>query len=226
MFKKITLSFLAFLLISNLSAQFSIHDTVLVADGYVGASTNDYIDLFAHTKIYNKKNQKDTFVWNRNVNNLPTANWTSAVCDIIQCHGVTVNNAEFILNANDSGDLSFHFYPKTDKGNGNMTVRFSSKSNASNFIDVKISSQAWGLSVNQITLQSHIYPNPSNNTVTVNSNNIATGTLTVYNHLGQMVESLPFADGMNLDVSSYNKGFYFIELSNENNKELTKLLVD
>ncbi len=228
MFKNITLVFLcAFCIGFTVKAQTTIDEDTLFADGYVGASNSDYIDLSAHTKIRNTSSEPDTFVWTRIVETLPTTNWTSAVCDIILCHGVTTSTAEFIMPPNIVKELSFHFYPKVDKGVGHMVVRFAKKSNPTIYTDVYINCQAYGLGVHSIynsTLK--IFPNPAVNSITVSNDKIKEGTYEIFNLLGETVLADSFIGSQEINVSTLSKGIYFITVKGANSTATNKLVIE
>ncbi len=229
MFKKFTLVLLCALFFQFESkAQFSVEEDSLYTSGFVGASSSDFIDLFAHTYINNpSKTHPDTIVWERLINNLPSANWTSAVCDINLCHGTSISTSEFILDTNSRRELSFHFYPTMDKGLGKMVVRFSYKSNPSSYIDVVINCQGYALNINTLKKANFtLYPNPANDQISITSKVANNGDYKIVNLIGETVLSGDFENGQPIDISKLSKGIYCITVSNGSSVSSSKLVIE
>jgi hypothetical protein len=222
MLKNITLSVLCILCFNlKTQAQFSIDEDSLFTSG----SYSDF-ELVAHTKIRNTTSNPDTLIWNRIVNSL-SPNWTSAVCDIYNCHGETVDQYAFTLPANHVGDISFHLYPNGFKGTGKMVVRFVRKSNPSYYIDVVINSQAYGLGLNALQNNTfRITPNPASGSLSIGNSNIEEGTFEIYNILGIKVMGDRFISSQKIDVSSLTKGIYMITIRNGNAVATNKLIIE
>jgi len=74
--------------------------------------------------------------------------------------------------------------------------------------------------INDITTDAttvHIYPNPANNTVTINAKGFA--KVEVFNTVGQIIESKTVNT---VDVSDYNNGIYFFKVFDADNNCVTK----
>jgi predicted acyl esterase len=68
-------------------------------------------------------------------------------------------------------------------------------------------------------IEAEVYPNPSSNLVTVFANRKETLKIRVFNFVGQQVYEDEFNETMQFDVSSFESGMYFIELTNQKGKE-------
>ncbi len=224
MFKKFT-SVLFLLITFNAYSQISINKTTLLA---TGQANNDFPDLAGYNKIYNIGNSPDTISWVRTKNELGHIDWTSAVCDIIQCHSSEVDTYSFILPAGDSGSLSFHFYPKDKPGFGHMTVNFTAKSDPSTTIQVDIYSHAWGLSTTQVSKFSNlVYPNPTNGILNFSNSVNENSQISIYNLNGQLVKEISSFDAKNnIDISEFNSGVYSFVINTNGKIETGKFLVD
>lgn len=227
MLKNITLTVLCiFSLNATSNAQVTYDNDTLYTAGFVAATVNDYAELIAETKIHNTGSLPDTIVWYRNVNNLPSTNWTSAVCDVIQCYGVTTNSAEFIIAPGVVRTLSFHFYAKVDNGKGQMVVRFAKKSNQSIYTDIYINVQGYGLNINTLKKANFsLFPNPSKESLVINSFTSNTGQYSIVNLLGETILSGTFENGKAIDISSLSGGVYCVNVIEGNSVSSSKLVI-
>jgi len=198
------------------SAQFEIDDDTLYAYGYAGANSSSFADLYTHTKLKHTAMSMETIKWTRTTNSLPTTDWTSAVCDIISCRGVEVDTGSFQIGNLDSGELSFHFYPKNIRGNATMVVRFYRESNPMDYADVTIMCQAWkALRVETVDSDLlSVYPNPSKDFITVNNSVVSSGEYQILNSYGQIVATNTFVNGMTISTTDLSSGVYSIVVRN------------
>lgn len=217
MFKKITLIIIA-LVGLNANAQFTIDEDTLYAYGFVGASSSDFSDIYAHTVIRSKAPAPETVKWDRFNVSLPSTEWSTAICDILSCRGPEISSDSFAFSgAGDTGILSFHFYTKNIRGNGSFVVRFSRANNPLDFKDVYINAQGWaptGVSSSMRTLL-NVYPNPVNDFVNINNPLIGKADLKVYNAQGQLVFESAFENSAKVDVSNFTSGLYTIVVQGE-----------
>ena len=80
------------------------------------------------------------------------------------------------------------------------------------------------LSVTELSHQTKLYPNPASGNFTVEGANIA--KVEVYNLVGQKVFEQQGNKVVNIDASSWNKGLYLVNVTNENGAvETQKLMV-
>lgn len=222
MLKNITLSILFISVLDfTCKAQFTINNDTLWADG----SANDF-ELVAYVKIKNITNKPDTIIWTRTENAIPS-NWTSAVCDIMQCFGETVSSSEFILDSAREEDMSFHFYPASNNGIGKMVVRFERKSDPSYYVDIVTTAQAYGLGLKSLTAGTFkVFPNPASDFIILGNEQISEGRFEIYNLLGEMVMQNIFAEKQKIDISTLTKGIYLINIQNGSSTSAGKLLVE
>jgi len=78
------------------------------------------------------------------------------------------------------------------------------------------------LSVNELTVEAKLYPNPTTGQFTVEGANVA--KVEVYNLVGQKVHE---AEGqvVNIDAAEWNKGIYLVNIIEQNGAVVTKKLV-
>ena len=85
-----------------------------------------------------------------------------------------------------------------------------------------------GVSVDELESRFEIYPNPSRDFVKVSTVNGQRSTVRVYNCLGMLVEEInvgtQHATSVEINVSDYNPGIYFIEALSENGKIIKKFI--
>ncbi len=222
MFNKITLIVLGVMFFNtNLFSQITFKSTNLYKAGF----TNE-TDIEKSNWIYNKSGRKDTIVWNRTTNTLPDTKWTSAVCDIIQCHSTETNTNSFEMEAGDSGYLSFHFYPDGVRGAGSMVVEFYRVSTPSVKTEINYNVNVWGAaSIDVNTFRTdYLYPNPSNQFFTIKNSLIQTGTLEIINAQGQVVLTQDYDANQAIDLSAFESGFYTVKVFNAEQVAQYKLI--
>ena len=93
-----------------------------------------------------------------------------------------------------------------------------------------IKHQAIAIGINQLVMDNaiSIYPNPANETVTidVSTSKFKVSNLKVLNVIGEVVyQSLIVNPKSLIDISSYAKGIYTVEVDNENGSVFKKLVV-
>ena len=72
-----------------------------------------------------------------------------------------------------------------------------------------------------------IYPNPARDFVKVSTDNRQQSTVRVYNYLGMLIDEFEMSsDEMEINVSEYNSGVYFINISNEESNITKKIVVE
>lgn len=198
------------------NAQFTIDEDTLHAYGYAAPSALDFADIFGHTILRHQGGAVETIKWVRTDNTLPDAQWSSAICDIINCRAPEVDTGSFQIGGTDTGALSFHFYPKNIRGEGSMTVRFSRASNPLEFVDVVVLCQAWkATSITSVNNSSPIlYPNPAVNTLKVELPEIEQGNLEIMDFTGKVVFSGTYVSGQIIDINSLESGAYTLRISN------------
>ena len=79
------------------------------------------------------------------------------------------------------------------------------------------------LSVTELSTVTNLYPNPATGNFTVEGANVA--KVEVYNLVGQKVFEQQGNKVVNIDVSSWNKGLYLVNITNENGSVETHKLV-
>ncbi|MDP2174364.1 MAG: T9SS type A sorting domain-containing protein [Bacteroidota bacterium] len=211
----------------QLNAQISFKDTLL---NKADMSTNS--DVYSFTYIYNLSNKLDTIVWARTVNTLGDPAWTSAVCDIIQCHGATVSNGEFELAPNDTnstnGYLAFHFYPDGKRGNGQMVVQFYRKSTPNIKTEITTNVTIWGaVNIESRTYRTdYVYPNPAKNTFQLSQNISTISKIEIVNSLGQVVLTTTADANHSVDISNIETGVYQVRVYDGVSINHFKLLKD
>lgn len=70
-----------------------------------------------------------------------------------------------------------------------------------------------------------VYPNPAKDVISIKNTNNA--TVYIYNILGKMVRKIDStSDLLQVNVSDFSNGMYFIKIQNGNNIETKKILIN
>ncbi len=83
--------------------------------------------------------------------------------------------------------------------------------------------------INEIskTLNVEVYPNPTNGILNIKNNSDSKITATIYNQLGQQLNSLELKSNNNqINFNNFNKGIYFINLTDEKNTITKKIILN
>jgi hypothetical protein len=216
----VLISFMGF---EQLNAQISVKNNMLSKN-----EMSTTVDVFAGTWIYNLSNRLDTIVWTRSTNTLGDTAWTSAVCDILLCHPPDVSTNEFEMASNDSGYLSFHFYPNNKRGNGQMVVEFYRKSAPSIKTEITTNVTIWGaVNIESRTYRTDfIHPNPAKNTFQLSQTLSNSSKIEIVNGLGQVVLTTTADANHSVDISKLEAGFYQIRVYDGVKIHQYKLLKD
>ena len=78
--------------------------------------------------------------------------------------------------------------------------------------------------VKEVANNISIYPNPSNGVITISADNNLTNIVSIYDVTGKLIFSERLQANSNIDLSTYNKGAYIIEVLN-NNKIYTEKVI-
>ena len=68
-----------------------------------------------------------------------------------------------------------------------------------------------------------IYPNPTSDIITISAENLTISQINIYNQLGQQ---MPIDPGTSIDVSTFPKGLYIVEIETEDGTFREKILVE
>ncbi|MEX0598064.1 MAG: T9SS type A sorting domain-containing protein [Candidatus Paceibacterota bacterium] len=118
------------------------------------------------------------------------------------------------MASNDSGYLSFHFYPAGKRGTGQMVVSFHRKSSPNVITDITTNATVWGaVNIESKTYRiDYVYPNPAKNSFTISENLSSNSKIEIVNTLGQVVLTTNAGDNQSVDVSNLEAGFYQVRV--------------
>jgi hypothetical protein len=227
MFKRITFIFVLALGAVSAQAQFSVDEDTLYAYGFAGKTSAEFVDIEAETMIRHTGSTPQRINWIRSENDLPSMDWSSAVCDIISCRSAEVDTGSFFFSPGDTGGLFFHFYTKNVNASGKMVVRFSSADNPLDYVDVVTFATAWkpvGLQSVNKNSKTVVTPNPAKNSITFVNDNISAGTIEFYNTVGQVVLTMPYNNEMSVDVSGLSSGVYTVKIASASQASFSKII--
>jgi hypothetical protein len=128
--------------------------------------------------------------------------------------GVTVNNGPASIS---------HTY--TNDGTFSVTVTLSNDCGTETYTQSITITDVTGIGENTIEGLT-VYPNPASDNVTVSVPNGETSGISVYNVSGSLVQSAAdFHATTTVDVSQWQKGIYFLHITNQGKTSVTKLVV-
>ncbi len=167
--------------------------------------------------------------------------WTSYICCGSNCFPPSTSNpyitpaSNFTSNpqiiktievANGaSGFLSFHVTPNS-AGTGRYMLYLTDNDNTikEDSIEININSSVGIKEVKQ-TPSFTMYPNPSNDVVTLELNNGKTGTVKIVDLVGNVIYSEAILSTSKLNVSEFKNGIYFVTIESEGIKLSSRKLV-
>jgi PKD repeat protein len=124
----------------------------------------------------------------------------------------------------DNGPASVtHVY--TTDGTFDVTVTVSNDCGTETYTETITITDVTGIGENAIE-GLEVYPNPATQNVTVKLPNNEAATISVYSISGAQVQTeSTFHSAASLDVSNWEKGVYFLQISNQGKTGTTKLVV-
>lgn len=206
-------------------------DTIYIK-GPNKANDDDFSDLEHGFTFKNINAASDSFRWVRTLNNLPSNEWESAVCDINLCYPSDVDSADFELVKGDSGIFYPHFYPGKGIGKAEMVIDIFNLNDRSQKVTIVVYAEAWdaynsvaSLSPNKSGLL--IYPNPVNTGGTVSIGGEKPATVCVKNLEGKIIHTGQInSQNRTFTTATLSKGIYFIELQEKNQIKTGKLIIN
>jgi hypothetical protein len=118
---------------------------------------------------------------------------------------------ELPYTINEGEDFIFNIIPNTPEGRSIAETLVKVESEGGEVIfNVTIDGEL--LKVTELSSSAKLYPNPANNQVRVEANN-AIESVTVYNVMGALVESIPAnSKTVNVNLDNYSNGVYFFNI--------------
>jgi len=159
-----------------------------------------------------------------------TQNWT--VTSNTVASGIRTIVAERNFSTGDANDYTFNFADATidfvwaRRSSAGYTLNNHGGSNRGYAIDTPITT---ALDTPDFSLNAaSVFPNPSNGIFSINTKN-GLKTIAIYSQTGSFVKSISItSEGTNFDcdLSDLQKGIYFMELQNDNDKSWKKIVIE
>ena len=213
----------------NLSAQISFRSDSL------NTIVIESDDITAYNTVSNISPQANTIRWTKNIIEAPDA-WTFTICDNNSCYLPVVNSAEVELGPSSSSLLDLHLYPNgVYEGYGVMEVfvEFALDSTVNNTAVYVFNSENPSSSEFQDPISFNVYPNPSTGLFHINVQDMSNEpvTLSVFDALGRVVTSYQTTISnddatIRLDLSSFTKGVYLLQLQSSQGQITEKIMVN
>lgn len=207
----------------------SISTDSIFLEGGNAVTENDFIDLYEPFIFKNINAASDSFIWVRSVNQLPSSEWESAVCDINLCYPSHIDSAIFEMQAGDSGIMYPHFYPTSGYGTAYMVIDIYNYHDRSQKVSLYAECFAWNARANiqpvSALSNAQVGPNPvQDHTLYIHH---YSGPVSITNTLGQtLIQTHVDDNAQSLDVSSLSAGVYFVNLSNGTQSNSFKIIIN
>jgi len=133
--------------------------------------------------------------------------------------GNTLNtwDMNWIAPNEDMGPITFYLAVNDANDNGGRT------GDAIYITNLSVASSTTTSTTEAINAQIAVYPNPTSQSLTIQSLNLPILNAKLYTASGQLIQQQAFPNS--LDVSNYSSGLYLLELQTENGVVLKKILV-
>ena len=133
-------------------------------------------------------------------------NFVSNTTSNINLH---LHESSLAINMGDPGYVALQSVRDIDGENRN-----------NNIVDIGADEFYGNLTVYKNTVEDFvIYPNPSNDFISILNTDHENGTIQIYNSMGQLIKKAPVTKGLQINISNLSKAIYFIKL-NDNAKTL------
>jgi hypothetical protein len=213
--KKICLSFLSVAFSVGCMAQTVIEPSEVAVEGITVMDS----DINAESLVINESNETQNYTWNREVIEL-TPTWWTAVCDRNLCHGPTVEQASFFLDAGESGTMDVHVYPNQTNGAAIVEVT------VTNDNDLEDSASAMyyfnqALSTPEVLTNAlKIYPNPVVSEFFIDGADDVQ-RVEIYNISGKLVKEVQSFGQGSVNVDNLGTGNYIVRMWDDSNNQIS-----
>lgn len=174
----------------------------------VNGYSNEF-DIPVHDKLTNNS-QETEFRWVRTINTLTTG-WDNAVCDIVQCHDVSVDSSDFSLPKGEVSEFIVHFYPDNKAGEGDVTIRVFAVNDPAVSSSAKFTTRVWGLGAPVFSAKTAVYPNPAKDILSI-INEPAAKVCHIYSLNGSLLLSQNIENTSTVNISALPAGLYVAEI--------------
>jgi len=208
--KNILLVLFLFFSINELSAQFFelelLDDTVLTGD------PNPMDPIIFHFEAVNQTDSTYLVDMIKFEQDIP-GDWEISLCTEA-CFPPEVDEAVFFLDEMATDDISVYFYPGS-VGSGKTKVEFINREDSLNSFTYTLYANAIITSVIEQTENlPFLVMDTNNDLIYLNGNLGNTNNFPVYNAHGQLVKTIQYSRNEAIDISTFQSGIYFIEVSN------------
>lgn len=149
--------------------------------------------------------------------------WQSAICDPVRCYLPHVDEASFVLPANDTAVLDAHLYPMQMEGDSavlRVHVINESSGNDTMVIPYRFYQEQASSVQTQEAADVILYPNPASTYFKVRSE-VAIGSVEVYDILGKQIKIVKTnATTAHVDVLDLMKGIYIVRIKDNRGNTL------
>lgn len=176
-------------------------------------------DVNAESLVINQSGEIQNYTWSREVIEL-TPTWWTAVCDKNLCHGPSVDEASFFLNAGEEGTMDVHVYPNQTEGAAIVSVTVTNDNNPEDFASAMYYfNQA--LSVPEVLTNAlKIYPNPVVSEFFIEDAG-EVQRIEIYSISGKLVKEVQsFGQGA-INVDDLGTGNYIIRMWDDANAQIS-----
>ena len=208
--------------------------------------------IYTSPEFPNSRNEF-LFSW---VNDCSCENPYYAMCDAVEdLSGMQSENGIELSWSTDNGQQTTDFYEiyrgtrflgtteentfidntLTESGDYIYSVRMISDECSGLFQNVTVNYNHVSIEENDVT-NVNVYPNPARDVVKVSTVNGQQSTVRVYNYLGMLIEeisvgtrhatSVPYSNEIEINVSDYKSGIYFVEVTTENRSFVEKFIIE
>ena len=203
------LQILLFLLPTTIAAQ----DISLAPDSVFveGPATNQ--PLLAFADISNHTNTSKVVIWKRLFEDIP-AGWDSGVCTSLGCFLSDVSEGEFPMIPLESLGVDLQFETNGIPGNGRVEVKMYFENDSTDFVIGVYEASATSVNAEELLANDKIkvYPNPANDCIYMESENVEISRLDVFDMFGKLVYSKQDMPEK-LETQSWKEGIYVIRFS-------------
>ncbi|MFT5777116.1 MAG: hypothetical protein ACI837_000047 [Crocinitomicaceae bacterium] len=242
--KKILITILAFTGVT-LSSSAQIVSIEIGASGDISGTQYDItsagaeviLDVEVHNLTADSMNLEVSREWLTHI-----ASWQDYICwghetdpfggkcyPIDSVNTVFTGDTPVMIHENEGGSLSIHIFPNApdapDYGCDVYRYRILNGEIEVDYIDISVCKTIGVIEVNPSILFS-MAPNPASSTITISSNELTQGNLTMTNTMGQIATKTTF-EGMSktIDISSFKNGIYFITVETEEGETSTQKII-
>jgi len=197
------------------SAQTVIQPDIIAMEGITVIDS----DVNGEAEVINQSTTTQNYTWSREIIEI-TPTWFTAVCDKNLCHGPTVEEASFFLEAAEAGTMDVHVYPQGTPGAAIVVVTVTNDNDPEDTAEATYYFNQSLSTPEVLTNALKIYPNPAVSHFSIEG---ADGVerVEIYDLSGKLIKEVQSFGVSLINVDDLSTGNYIVRMWDESDAQVS-----